>query len=932
MTNWNDFSPIDSGAQKAGHIDWNQFEPIKPDDSSDMGRGVKESFQQLPQLGWGLVAGAGAAGEAAFGEGGIATGMKKAGVEGYQRWSDKIASQGKESDSWNYSYDQAKEGNFGALVDWFQHGLGYVAGQGAQALMSAGIGAVAGKFVAGTAAKQIAAGMVAKETARLAAAEGAGALTAEQIAQQATRNVAQKFGGMGANAAMGGMAFGQEGGEIFGDLTQEAQAQGRQLTGAELGKAFVASLGAGALEFVGDKFGLDIALGKSRLLKPAEGMAGIGGRLARGGIAAAGAAPIEGGTEFAQTMLEEYGKGKDPFSPESMAQARDAAALGVLGGSAIGSAGGMLRGQKIAQAELPPQDLPKALGYSPDPYISFPDGTVGKREDVDRYVNSLPIDQQVEARAKLLGMAPQPRDPLLPILAAENIDDAVAAFQASIDSSIRHDALAVNTANLLPELMGGRTLERDLGNITLDAEQARAETQKAADLETIQQAAAAQNLTAEGAPERARALEAAGVAPAPTAMQAALHRAMERRQVAVSNASTTPGAGAGISVPQVAGGSRVDSANAATVEPREVPRTPGMIPMSLAKAQEIAVRTSGEAVAIRNQSGKLAYTVLKPQAAAPLVTKDGFPYGTRAGAQARATRDGGEVIQVAGGFAVKPIQEQASESIANAPVAAGLAPDAGAVGDTDIGRGGGSVGQLPADAGQQRLGAAEAPVRSGEPAAPVGVGGEQNATLTDETVPPDELVPPHELRDTGKSSQLAADMAKSGWRGRPVLVWDDGGKMRALTGSHRIVAAQKAGIGVPVLRVDPSAVKWEDPRGLFAAFGEVAGTGDDRIETFLRKAGDLRAASLMRAEINANDAERKTAEPTAPLPSAAETQRPNEPAPPTLARHSGGGTDTAPAATLKERLAAKQAERPAELVALRKRESVLSSIRKCLGP
>ena len=36
-----------------------------------------------------------------------------------------------------------------------------------------------------------------------------------------------------------------------------------------------------------------------------------------------------------------------------------------------------------------------------------------------------------------------------------------------------------------------------------------------------------------------------------------------------------------------------------------------------------------------------------------LLTADGFPYGSRVGAQARANKEGGEVVRVEGGFAVK---------------------------------------------------------------------------------------------------------------------------------------------------------------------------------------------------------------------------------------------------------------------------------------
>jgi len=352
---WSTFKPIEttqSGRDFDGFSDWDQFTPIQPKpDQGDLTRGFKESFQQLPQLGYGLVAGAGAAAESAFGEGGIATGIKKAGVKGYEEWGAKIAKDAKPSDSWDYSYDQAKQGNFGALVDWLQHGIGYVGGQALQTLVTGGIGAVGGKFVAGTAAKQIAQGMVAKEAASIASTEAAKTLTTEAIAKLATANVASKFATLGQSVALGANAVGMEGGEVFGGLVSENK--DRALTGSELGKAFAASLGAGALEFVGDKVGLDIMLGKSKLLKPAEFMTGKTGRLARGAIAAAGAAPIEAGTEYAQTLAEEYGKGKDPFSPESFAQARDAAALGALGGTVVGGAGGVMRGATPI-AEKPP--------------------------------------------------------------------------------------------------------------------------------------------------------------------------------------------------------------------------------------------------------------------------------------------------------------------------------------------------------------------------------------------------------------------------------------------------------------------------------------------------------------------------------------------------------------------------------------------------
>lgn len=50
---------------------------------------------------------------------------------------------------------------------------------------------------------------------------------------------------------------------------------------------------------------------------------------------------------------------------------------------------------------------PLALGNTPDPLISFPDGSVGRQSEVEKYINDLPEDQRVAARAKLMGYAPQ---------------------------------------------------------------------------------------------------------------------------------------------------------------------------------------------------------------------------------------------------------------------------------------------------------------------------------------------------------------------------------------------------------------------------------------------------------------------------------------------------------------------------------------------
>lgn len=339
---------------------WGGAPVAKPEEDGDFIRGGKEAFQQLPQMGYGLIAGAGAIGEKVFGEGGIATGVKQAGLKGYTEWADKMAAQSKPSDSWSYSYAKAKDGDFGALVDWLQHGIGYAGAQGVQMLATAGIGAAGGKLLIGAAAGKLASGMVAKEAARLAAenatVEATKRIAADQISSLAVKNVASKLGQLG---AVGALATGQEGGEIFGGLVQKAEEEGTQLSGGDLARAFGATLAAGGLEFVGDKLGLDVLLGRSKLVNPAKAMTGLGGRAARGVLAGAAVAPAEAATEYFQTGIEEYGKGTEtnplPWlqSPENQAQAFDAAALGGLGGAMVGGAGGAVHGAQTGKREEP---------------------------------------------------------------------------------------------------------------------------------------------------------------------------------------------------------------------------------------------------------------------------------------------------------------------------------------------------------------------------------------------------------------------------------------------------------------------------------------------------------------------------------------------------------------------------------------------------
>jgi len=381
-------------------------------DQGDFWRGGVTAFKQIPQTVRGLEAGAGAIGEKLAGEGGLFTALKAHGLKGYQEHAADIAKDSKPSDSVTEAYQMAKAGDPGALVDWLQYALGYGGGQALQMLATAGIGYAGGKLALQPAAKAVAEKMIAKESARLAAT----GMVGEQLAKQAVSNVAGKIG---QTAALGATALGMEGGEIYGGLVEKAAAEGRSLTGEELAKATGATLAAGALEFLGDKIGLDLVMGKSlagKLVSSRLGHATAAGSL---GVA------TEGGTEFTQTLIEEFGKGNDPFSPESLKQAVDASALGGVGGAAIGAAGGVIRrpdGQvpEPVVTERQPDEMGLTQPIRPE--------VLPSREPFQIEGPPQPGEVRggkVYAGGEVLDVSPLPD--VSPILKAGSLDDAIAS-------------------------------------------------------------------------------------------------------------------------------------------------------------------------------------------------------------------------------------------------------------------------------------------------------------------------------------------------------------------------------------------------------------------------------------------------------------------------------------------------------------------------
>ena len=103
------------------------------------------------------------------------------------------------------------------------------------------------------------------------------------------------------------------------------------------------------------------------------------------------------------------------------------------------------------------------------------------------------------------------------------------------------------------------------------------------------------------------------------------------------------------------------------------------------------------------------------------------------------------------------------------------------------------------------------------------------------------------LNETNKAvvNQIARSMEADGWQGRPILVILAGNERFALTGSHRLAAADQAEIEPETYEIDADDYTEEQLEELFDARDD-----EDRLKA-LREM-DSEAAALMAAEVEAN--------------------------------------------------------------------------------
>jgi hypothetical protein len=310
--------------------------PIKPVESlydESLGkafvRGIRESIDQIPMTGYGLLAGGGAIAEKVAGSGGLATKLKKFAVDKYSEIERDMSEHSQPTDSFTTAYNRAKDGDVAALIDWVSHGSGYVTGQLASLLVGAGIIEKGAELVTKKAATKVIGGLVRKEAQRIAA-KTAQKAASDAVLKEATANVAKS---VGQKIGMASVSFGLEGGEIMGTLAKQSTEENRTLTGKEIAKGLSATAIAGAIEYLELGLATKALKGKFSKLPVADlkKVSGIGGKLGRAGATALQTAPLEGAQEFAQTGVEQWGTGKKLNTKEAATERFDALMLGALG-------------------------------------------------------------------------------------------------------------------------------------------------------------------------------------------------------------------------------------------------------------------------------------------------------------------------------------------------------------------------------------------------------------------------------------------------------------------------------------------------------------------------------------------------------------------------------------------------------------------------
>ena len=121
------------------------------------------------------------------------------------------------------------------------------------------------------------------------------------------------------------------------------------------------------------------------------------------------------------------------------------------------------------------------------------------------------------------------------------------------------------------------------------------------------------------------------------------------------------------------------------------------------------------------------------------------------------------------------------------------------------------------------------------------------------SVDPHNVEPLHGIRESRVHHlrELIERMRRGGWQGRPIVVEETApNRYQAWTGTHRLAAARRLGLRVPVLLIDKTRWirRWGEPAGL------VVDEVDDDMDKYVKllAAGDTLAARILHQEIELN--------------------------------------------------------------------------------
>ena len=230
-----------------------------------------------------------------------------------------------------------------------------------------------------------------------------------------TKGLARKYG---MEAAVAGQAAGYGFGQTASRAVEAAIERGEKPEDIDLARVIPAGMVSTAAEFVSDKLAFGALKGLKKEVKDAvEGTTrtvlqravGAAGNMAKG-VAITGTK--EAPTEIIQSLAERFGAKLSLSDQKAIDEYINAVAASYAMSVVPGAIGG-LKTKPVEEkpAAEQPTEKPLALEYKPDTLIVFPDGTVGKREDVESYINSLPEDQRIAARARLMGVGEKPATP-----------------------------------------------------------------------------------------------------------------------------------------------------------------------------------------------------------------------------------------------------------------------------------------------------------------------------------------------------------------------------------------------------------------------------------------------------------------------------------------------------------------------------------------